>query len=154
MPIESMMPPNHLILCRPLLLLPSVFPSIRVSYWPCLAACRILVPWPGMEPMPLAVEACWTTREVPGCLVFAFRPSWLSILPLYVCHSPTVYEALSISWFLWKVLFHKMLWKTAECGWIMLQRSVFLEWALCESVFSLITIFVRSVVFVWSCYFV
>ena len=28
--IESEMPSNHLILCRPLLLLPSVFPSIRV----------------------------------------------------------------------------------------------------------------------------
>ena len=32
MSIESMMPSNHLILCLPLLLLPSVFPSIRVSY--------------------------------------------------------------------------------------------------------------------------
>ena len=30
MSIESEMPSNHLILCRPLLLLPSVFPSIRV----------------------------------------------------------------------------------------------------------------------------
>jgi len=29
--IESVMPSNHLILCRPLLLLPSIFPSIRVS---------------------------------------------------------------------------------------------------------------------------
>ena len=29
MSIESVMPPNHLILCRPLLLPPSVFPSIR-----------------------------------------------------------------------------------------------------------------------------
>ena len=28
--IESVMPPNHLVLCCPLLLLPSVFPSIRV----------------------------------------------------------------------------------------------------------------------------
>ena len=28
--IELMMPSNHLILCRPLLLLPSIFPSIRV----------------------------------------------------------------------------------------------------------------------------
>ena len=27
--IESVMPPSHLILCRPLLLLPSIFPSIR-----------------------------------------------------------------------------------------------------------------------------
>ena len=30
MSIESVMPPNHLFLCRPLLLLPSIFPSIRV----------------------------------------------------------------------------------------------------------------------------
>ena len=30
MAIESVMPSNHLILCRPLLLLPSIFPSIRV----------------------------------------------------------------------------------------------------------------------------
>ena len=30
MPIESMMPSNHLILCHPLLLWPSIFPSIRV----------------------------------------------------------------------------------------------------------------------------
>ena len=30
MSVESLMPSSHLILCRPLLLLPSVFPSIRV----------------------------------------------------------------------------------------------------------------------------
>ena len=30
MPINSVMPSNHLILCHPLLLLPSIFPSIRV----------------------------------------------------------------------------------------------------------------------------
>ena len=30
MSIESMMPSNHLILCRPLFLLPSIFPNIRV----------------------------------------------------------------------------------------------------------------------------
>ena len=32
MSIELVMPSNHLILCRPLLLLPSIFPSIRV-FW-------------------------------------------------------------------------------------------------------------------------
>ena len=31
MPLESVMPSNHLILCHPLLSLPSIFPSIRVS---------------------------------------------------------------------------------------------------------------------------
>ena len=30
--IESVMPSNHLILCHPLLLLPSIFPSIRIFY--------------------------------------------------------------------------------------------------------------------------
>ena len=30
MPIESVMPSNHLILCHPLLLLPSIFPSMRI----------------------------------------------------------------------------------------------------------------------------
>ena len=38
-------------------------------FWLHLAACRILVPPPGIKPVPLAVEACslncWTTREVP-----------------------------------------------------------------------------------------
>ena len=32
MSIESVMPSNHLILCRPLLLLPSIFPSIGVFF--------------------------------------------------------------------------------------------------------------------------
>ena len=32
MSIESVMPSNHLILCRPLLLLPSIFPSIKVFF--------------------------------------------------------------------------------------------------------------------------
>ena len=31
--IKSVMPSNHLILCHPLLLLPSIFPSIRVLGW-------------------------------------------------------------------------------------------------------------------------
>ena len=38
-------------------------------FWPCRDACGILVPRPGMEPAPPAVEARglnhWTTREVP-----------------------------------------------------------------------------------------
>ena len=42
MTIESVMPSNHLILCRPLLLLPSIFPSIRV--FPNESALRIR--WP------------------------------------------------------------------------------------------------------------
>ena len=53
--IESVMPSNHLTLCRPLLLLPSIFPSIRVfsselalcirrpEYWSlCLTSSKIM----------------------------------------------------------------------------------------------------------------
>ena len=36
MPIESVMPFNHLILCQPLLLLPSIFPSI--SFFQCVGS--------------------------------------------------------------------------------------------------------------------
>ena len=42
MSIESVMPSNHLILCHPLLLLPSVFPSIRV----CSNESVLCIRWP------------------------------------------------------------------------------------------------------------
>ena len=45
MSIESVMPSNHLILCRPLLLLPSIFPSIRV--FSSESALRIR--WPSIQ---------------------------------------------------------------------------------------------------------
>ena len=42
MSIESGMPSNHLILCRPLLLLPSIFPSIKVFS----SESALLIRWP------------------------------------------------------------------------------------------------------------
>ena len=48
---------------------------LEISFWLHRAACRILGPWTGIEPTPLAVEAQslnhWTTREVPEvhCLI-------------------------------------------------------------------------------------
>ena len=42
MPIESVMPSSHLTLCRPLLLLPSIFPSIRVFSYESVLCIR----WP------------------------------------------------------------------------------------------------------------
>ena len=41
-------------------------------FWPCRVACGILVPWPGIKPVPPAVEVWspnhWTAREVPRFL--------------------------------------------------------------------------------------
>ena len=40
-----------------------------IIFWPRCAACRTLVPWPGIEPVPPSVEAYnlnhWNAREVP-----------------------------------------------------------------------------------------
>ena len=42
-------------------------------FGPCFAACGILVPWPGIEPMPPAVEAWSLNRWTPGkSLLFSF----------------------------------------------------------------------------------
>ena len=42
-------------------------------FWPSLAACGILVPRPGIKPVPPEVEARspnhWTAREFPGALL-------------------------------------------------------------------------------------
>ena len=52
------------------------------SFWPHHAACGLLVPWPGIEPMLPAVEAWsrihWTTREVSELsLVYSIHhPDW------------------------------------------------------------------------------
>ena len=47
MSIESVMPSNHLILCRPLLLLPSIFPSVMVFSEELVLSIR-LPKWPNL----------------------------------------------------------------------------------------------------------
>ena len=71
MSIESVMPSSHLILCCPLLLLPSTFPSIRVFS----NASALLIRWP----------KCWSfsfnispSNEHPGLI--SFRMDWLDLL--------------------------------------------------------------------------
>ena len=71
MSIESVMPSNHLILCHPLLLLPSIFPNIRVFS----NESAIRIRWP----------KCWSfsfnispSNEHPGLIYF--RMDWLDLL--------------------------------------------------------------------------
>ena len=64
MSIESVMPSNHLIPCRPLLLLPSVFPSIRVFSSESVLCIRCPKYWSSVLPMniqgwfPLGLTSC------------------------------------------------------------------------------------------------
>ena len=69
--IESVMPSNHLILCHPLLLLPSIFPSIRV--FSNESALRIR--WPKDWSFSCNISP---TIEHPGLI--SFRMDWLDLL--------------------------------------------------------------------------
>ena len=63
MSIESVMPSNHLILCHPLLLLPSIFPSIRV--FSNKSALRIR--WPKYWNFSFSISP---SNEHPGLISF------------------------------------------------------------------------------------
>ena len=69
--IESVMPSNHLILCRPLLLLPSIFPSIRVFS----KESALHIRWPKYWNFSFNISP---SNEYPGLI--SFRKDWLDLL--------------------------------------------------------------------------
>ena len=71
MSIESVMPSNHLILCRPLLLLPSIFPSIRVFSNESVLRIR----WPKYRSFGFSISP---SNEYSGLI--SFRIDWLDLL--------------------------------------------------------------------------
>ena len=71
MPIKSVMPSNHLILCHPLLFLPSVFPSIRVFSNESVLRMR----WPKYQSFSFNISP---SNEHPGLI--SFRMDWLDLL--------------------------------------------------------------------------
>ena len=71
MSIESVMPSNHLILCHPLPLLPSIFPSIRVFS----NESALHIRWPKYWTFSFTISP---SNEHPG-LIF-FRMDWLDLL--------------------------------------------------------------------------
>ena len=71
MSIESVMPSNHLILCRPLLLLPSIFPSIRVFS----NESALHIKWPKYWSFSFNISP---SNEHPRLI--SFRMDWLDLL--------------------------------------------------------------------------
>ena len=69
--IESMMPSNHLIICHPLLLLPSVFPSIRVFS----NELALHIRWPKYWSFNFSINP---SNEYSGLI--SFRIDWLDLL--------------------------------------------------------------------------
>ena len=71
MSIQSVMPSNHLILCRPLLLLPSIFPSIRVFS----SELALHIRWPKCWSFSFSISP---SSEYSGLI--SFRMDWLNLL--------------------------------------------------------------------------
>ena len=71
MPIESVMPSSHLILCCPLLLLPPIPPSIRVFS----SESTLHMRWSKYWSFSFSVSLC---NEHPGLI--SFRMDWLALL--------------------------------------------------------------------------
>ena len=65
------MPSNHFILCRPLLLLPSIFPSIRVFS----NESALCIRWPKYWSFSFNISP---SNELPGLI--SFRMDWLDLL--------------------------------------------------------------------------
>ena len=70
MSIESVMPTNHLILCRPLLLLPSIPPSITVLS----SESTLCIRWAKYWSFSFSISS---SKEHPG---LTFRMDWLNLL--------------------------------------------------------------------------
>ena len=71
MSFKSVMPSNHLILCRPLLFLPSLFPSIRVFSNESVLCIR----WPKYWSFRFSISS---SNEYSGLIYF--RMNWLDLL--------------------------------------------------------------------------
>ena len=69
--IESVMPSNHLVLCCPLLFLPSIFPSIRIFSYESALHIR----WPKYWSFSFGIS---TSNEYPRLI--SFRMNWLGLL--------------------------------------------------------------------------
>ena len=73
MSIESVMPSNHLILCHPLLLQPSIFPSIRVFHNESV----LPISWPKFWSFSFSISP---SNEYSGLI--SFRIDWLDLLAI------------------------------------------------------------------------
>ena len=96
MSIELVMPSNHLILCHPLLLLPSIFPSIRVFS----NESALHIRWPKYWSFNFNISP---TNEHPGLI--SFRVDWLDLLAVQGPLKSLLQHHSSKSLILWHSVF-------------------------------------------------
>ena len=94
MSIESVMPFNHLILCHPILLLPSIFPSIRVFS----NESALCIKWPKHWSFSFSFSIS-PSNEYSGLI--SFQNDWFDLLAVQETQesSPTSQLKASVLWY-------------------------------------------------------
>ena len=128
MSIELMRPSNHRILCRPLLLLPSIFPSIRVFS----SESSLHIKWTKYWSFSFRLSV---SNEYLG-LIF-FRTDWFYLLAVQGTLISRVFSSITV----WKNQFFSaqpFLWSNSHfCTWLLektqlwLFRPLLAKWCLC-----------------------
>ena len=90
--VESVIPSNHPILCRPLLLLPSIFPSIRIFSNESFLRIR----WPKYWSFSFSISP---SNEYSGLI--SFRMDWLDLLAVQGTHKSLLQHYSSKAPILW-----------------------------------------------------
>ena len=96
MSIESVIPSNHLILCPPLLLPPSIFPSIRVF----TNESALCIKWPKYWSFSFSISP---SNEHPGLI--SFRMYWLDLLAVQGTLKSLLQHHSSKASILWRSVF-------------------------------------------------
>ena len=96
MSIELVMPSNHLILCRPLFLLPSIFPSIKVFS----NESALHIGWPKYWNFSFNISP---SNEHPGLI--SFRMDWLDLLAVQGTFKSLLQHHSSKASILWRSAF-------------------------------------------------
>ena len=94
--VESVMPSNHLILCRPLLLMPSIFPSIRVFS----NESTLRIRWPKYWSFSFSISP---SNEHSGLI--SFRMDWFDILAVQGTLKSLLQHHISKASILWPSTF-------------------------------------------------
>ena len=113
--IESVMPSNHLVLCCPLLLLPSIFPSIRVF----ANELALRIRWPKYQRFSFNIGP---SNEYSGLI--PFRIVWFDPSAVHV----TLRGLLQHHTLLWLLTKGDRAW---EEGWLMTAALRSLQWGPC-----------------------
>ena len=103
--IESVIPSNHFILCRPLLFLPSIFPSIRVfvCLFVCCCCCffnelALCTSWPNYWSFSFSTSPSSQSFQTG---LISFRIDWFDLLAVQGTHKNLLQHHSSKASILW-----------------------------------------------------